>query len=150
MTTRPAPNFPHGCFCGCGETANAGRHYRPGHDARHVKQAFAEWLGKRGLWGNRDSLDNYWRAVRQLPTQALRRKVRDRMRRFATRDEVISQVWELEKELRADPRWMRIRSLLDESDAEWAEGRTELSDRFVAVTAIAMGWTRGAVCRRRS
>jgi hypothetical protein len=29
---------PVACHCGCGETANIGRTYRPGHDARHAGQ----------------------------------------------------------------------------------------------------------------
>lgn len=147
MTARPAPAFPHGCFCGCGETANAGRHYRPGHDARHAKNVFVGWLDSYGIG---DSLDRYWHAIRQLPTQRLRRKLRDRMRRFTERPEVITQVWELEAELRREPNWLNVRGLLTETDSEWTESRSFPSERFIATTAIAMGWTRRAVCRRRS
>jgi hypothetical protein len=39
-TPNPAPAAPAGvaCPCGCGQTANPGRVYRPGHDARHAGQ----------------------------------------------------------------------------------------------------------------
>lgn len=148
MTERQAPNHLHGCSCGCGETANAGRHYRPGHDARHAKNVFVAAMERRGL---DDSIDIWTKAIRQLPTEALRQKFRNRMRRFATRDELIAQVWELEKRMadEYDSRWMNVRGLLTETDPGW-ESYAYQSDRYVAATAIAMGWSFSKIARRRS
>jgi hypothetical protein len=35
-TKAPAAPVAVACGCGCGQTANLGRQYRPGHDARHA------------------------------------------------------------------------------------------------------------------
>lgn len=46
--TPAAPTAPQpvACGCGCGEMANLGRQYRPGHDARHAGQVARAVIAK--------------------------------------------------------------------------------------------------------
>jgi hypothetical protein len=53
------------CLCGCGEIANRGRNYRPGHDARHA-----------GVVGRKYADSGDADLLLVLPTAALREKAR--------------------------------------------------------------------------
>lgn len=59
------------CGCGCGETANIGRTYRPGHDARHAGQV-GRWLAE----NPKAAPAEVEAAIAALPTAKLQEKAR--------------------------------------------------------------------------
>lgn len=80
------------CGCGCGETAAAGRTYRPGHDARHAGQV-GRWMA-----ANPEAPDAEIDAeLAKLPTPALQAKAR----KFAENRRNEASRKEAAKELRA-------------------------------------------------
>lgn len=64
-------NVQTGCLCRCGRTAAAGKHYLPGHDARHASQvARLVSQGRTESW----PADQVNSLVELLPTNALKLK----------------------------------------------------------------------------
>lgn len=127
-----------GCACRCGQpTWNT---YRPGHDAKHVSQ----WVRlviceTESPW---DRGQAWQAALRDLPTEALRRKFRTTMYRSAQRHlgYTIDQM--------DDGEWQRVihlKALLARDDAEMFSRPTGFGSLVLATYAAALGWTRHAV-----
>lgn len=128
-----------GCKCGCG-TGTWGM-YAPGHDARHVKQQVGFVTA---LWGKGAEAEVMWeRAIKNLPTEALRSKFRRQMMNQAARH-LAPIVTEMQS-----PEWarqMRVDLMVQAVDPAFVGSNF----RSTIEAAAAMGMSRRSINQRRS
>ena len=128
-----------GCKCGCG--CGTWSTYAPGHDARHVAAQVAFVTAK---WNSGAEAEIQWeRALRNLPTEALRSKFRRSAMAKASK-QLASDVKAMQ-----DAEWQRVIRLdlmVTAIDPAFRGSHPET----VAEVAAAMGMTRRSVNYRRS
>jgi len=134
------------CLCGC--RAWTTRNYAPGHDARHVanlvRQTLTAWTTEYPMY----KTEQVWqRAIRTLPTDALRTKYRRRMYRLARSKDmrpVVSRmndpVWQADLRPTRDIYAVDPDALPGDCASVW----------WIAVVATAMGMSRHDINRRHS
>lgn len=128
------------CLCGCG--SSTGRNYAPGHDSQHVSRLVSETTGS---WGREPYYTRkVWeRAMRELPTLALRSKYRRAMMNRArkalpeTVNAMMSESWQSLIHLQWDV------AAVDSA----FKGSGPLA---LAEAAAAMGWSRHAINLKHS
>jgi hypothetical protein len=136
MTKSEKPR--RGCKCRCGESTSAT--YRPGHDARHVSRLYDEFTQRRN--NGEHAYDVYLSVFRQLPSKALRRKLRTRLiARYGGTNDARSMVHTGWQDL------INLRGLIRSQDEE-IDVTGSISD--VAAVAAMLGWNMNSVNRRRS
>lgn len=134
------------CLCGCRTPVD--RNYAPGHDARHVatlvRETLNAWTDEYPMYAT----EQVWqRAIRVLPTDALRNKYRRRMCNIVMKSKHMAPIISGMN----DPRWQAdLRPTRDIYAVDAGIVYSSASTWWIAVVATAMGMSRHGINRRHS